>query len=35
MKVAAVTHHIRMRDLWAIATDIVIQALEELDREGI
>ena len=35
MKVAAVTHHIRMRDLWAIATDIVIQALDELDREGI
>lgn len=35
MKVAAVTHHIRMRDLWAIATDIVIQALDELDREGV
>lgn len=35
MKVAAVTHHIRMRDLWAIATDIVLQALDELDREGV
>ena len=35
MKVAAVAHHIRMRDLWAIATDIVIQALDELEREGI
>ena len=34
-KIDSKAHHIRMRDLWAIATDIVIQALDELDREDI
>lgn len=34
MKIAAVTNHIRMRDLWTLAVDIILQALDEIDKEG-